>query len=79
VTENRGPDEEAGERIDFDWQSPRWRESEAVQADTERGHRFRDMESPPQRGAIDRSDSVPSNTGEPPPSRPRKRKPARGS
>ncbi len=43
---------------EFDWESPRWRDPDAEQGETEREHRFRDDPAQAERGAIDRGNSV---------------------
>jgi hypothetical protein len=40
------------------WESPRWREGDEGQRDTERRRRFRSSAAPSQRGAIDAGGSV---------------------
>ncbi len=47
-----------GGPAEIDWRSPRWREADERQGDTEREHRFRDDAPKPERGAVDRVDSV---------------------
>ncbi len=57
--DQRAGDQQAGDQpTEFDWQSPRWRDSDEQQRDTEHEHRFRDDVAPKQRGAIDRDRSV---------------------
>ncbi len=42
----------------IDWETPRWRESDAKQGEVEREHRLRDDPSPSEHGAIDRAGSI---------------------
>jgi hypothetical protein len=46
---------------DFDWGSPRWRESDREQGHVERDRRLRATRAPRQRGAIDQGGVDPSS------------------
>lgn len=69
MTSDGPAEEQLPEPTEFDWSSPRWRETseadEASDAD-QRRRRFRDQGAPAQRGAIDAKDSIPSRHDEQP-------------
>jgi hypothetical protein len=58
VTDDSDSDESQAPSGDYDWHSPRWRDSDSVQGDVERDRRLRSPKAPRQRGAIDQGGSV---------------------
>ncbi len=58
-SEHRFNDPPEQDEPQFDWQLPRWRDSDALPGDVERERRLKGNVAPHQRGAIDDGESVP--------------------
>jgi hypothetical protein len=52
------PDATSDGSHEGEWETPRWRESDANQAEVEHDHRLHDDPSPVEHGAIDKDNSV---------------------